>query len=99
MNNTEKRTVTKMIHIYCAAKHNTSGKLCPDCKDLNIYALNRLEKCRFGEDKPNCEKCPVHCYRPDMRQNIKEVMRYSGPQMLFRSPLLAILHLIRNLIS
>lgn len=99
MNNTEKRTVTKMIHIYCAAKHNRYGKLCPDCEDLNIYALNRLEKCRFGEDKPNCEKCPVHCYRPDMRQNIKEVMRYSGPRMLFRSPLLAILHLIRNLKS
>lgn len=99
MNNTEKRTVTKMIHIYCAAKHNTSGKLCSDCEDLNVYALNRLEKCRFGEDKPNCEKCPVHCYRPDMRQNIKEVMRYSGPRMLFRSPLLAILHLIRNIKS
>lgn len=96
MNNTEKRTVEKMIHIYCAAKHDSKKALCTDCFELNEYACKRLEYCRFGENKPNCKKCPVHCYKPDMRARIQEVMRYSGPRMLFRSPLLAIIHLFKS---
>jgi hypothetical protein len=31
-----------------------------------------------------------------MRARIQEVMRYSGPRMLFRSPLLAIIHLFKS---
>ncbi len=27
-----------------------------------------------------CSNCRVHCYSPDMRQQIKKVMRFSGPQ-------------------
>lgn len=96
MNNTEKKTVNKMIHIYCAAKHGNKESLCRDCSELNEYAQKRLERCRFGENKPNCKNCPVHCYKPDMKIKIQEVMRFSGPRMLFRSPLLSIIHLFKS---
>ncbi len=67
--------------------------LCPQCKVLLDYALQRLEHCRFGEDKPSCTRCPVHCYKPAMREQIRQVMRYSGPRMLLHDPILAIGHL------
>lgn len=85
-----------MIHIYCAAKHGYKKSLCPDCSALNEYAQKRLERCRFGEDKPNCKNCPVHCYRPDMKEKIQNIMRFSGPRMLFRSPILSIIHLVKS---
>jgi len=97
MNDTEKRTVTKMIRIYCAAKHGKSKALCAGCSLLNEYAMNRLERCTFGEDKPTCQKCPIHCYKPDMKLRMQEVMRYSGPRMMFHSPMLAIAHLVKGM--
>jgi hypothetical protein len=60
--------------------------------ELMNYALCRLERCPFGEDKTTCAKCPVHCYKPAMRARVKEVMRYAGPRMLLHSPMLALLH-------
>ena len=85
-----------MIHIYCAAKHGTSRNLCAACAELNEYAQKRLNRCKFGEDKPTCQKCPVHCYKPEMKARIQDVMRFSGPRMIFRSPILAIKHLLKN---
>ena len=67
--------------------------LCPQCQALLDYALQRLEHCRFGEDKPSCTRCPVHCYKPAMREQIRQVMRYSGSRMLLHDPILAIGHL------
>lgn len=99
MNSAEKKTVAKMIRIYCAAKHGVKDGLCPECAALNEYAEKRLERCTYGEDKPTCEKCPIHCYKPDMKARIQEVMRFSGPRMLFRSPLMTLHHLWKNLRS
>lgn len=95
MNETEKKTVTRMIRIYCKAKHNLLS-MCEECVKINEYALKRLDKCQFGESKPSCQKCPVHCYKPDTRKQMQEIMRYSGPRMIFHSPILAIKHLIKN---
>ena len=90
----EKLTVRLMIGLYC--RHHHGGKeLCESCQSLSDYCNQRLDHCKFGEDKPTCKKCPVHCYRPDMRERIREVMRYSGPRMLFYYPVCAIKHLIR----
>jgi hypothetical protein len=36
----------------------------------------------------------VHCYKPAMREQIRVVMRYSGPRMAQRHPLLAAAHLL-----
>ena len=67
--------------------------LCPQCQALLDYAHKRLEHCKFGENKPSCTRCPVHCYKPAMREQIRQVMRYSGPRMLLHDPVMAIRHL------
>ncbi len=90
----EKITMEKMILLYCQAKHQTDGALCGDCQRLADYAGQRLSHCLFGAQKPVCAKCPVHCYRPVMRAQIIEVMRFAGPRMLFKHPQLAVLHLL-----
>ena len=90
----EARTIAAMIGIYCRDQHGTRGELCPDCADLLSYAGLRLEKCPFQEHKTTCAKCPVHCYKPARREQIRAVMRHAGPQMLLRHPVLAFYHLV-----
>jgi hypothetical protein len=70
-----------------------------ECEELLDYALHRLEACPFRAHKSVCAACPIHCYRPAMREKIRAVMRYAGPRMLFRHPLLAMGHLIDRLRS
>ncbi|MFC2011085.1 nitrous oxide-stimulated promoter family protein [Chloroflexota bacterium] len=89
----ESKTITAMIHLYCH-EHHSYGELGPRCKVLLDYARRRLEKCPFQEGKTTCAKCPVHCFKPVMREEIRAVMRYSGPRMLYRHPIMTILHLI-----
>ncbi len=90
----EARTIESMIQIYCHRKHGTRKGLCAECQELLDYAIVRLNKCPFQEEKSTCANCKVHCYRPDMRERIRDVMRYSGPFMLYRHPYLAFMHLV-----
>jgi hypothetical protein len=89
----EKITVETMIHMYCHAKHGSNGELCDSCSHLSRYAVTRYEKCPFGEIKPECSICPVHCYKPEEKDTIKKVMRYAGPWMMIKHPVMAIDHL------
>lgn len=89
----EKETVALMIGIYCRGKHNHADGLCSECMALKEYAHERLSNCRFGEDKSKCKVCPIHCYRSDMQENIRKVMRYSGPRMMLYHPLITIKHM------
>lgn len=93
MNAREKRTVSRMIHIYCRSKHGRQPMLCDDCRALETYAHQRLERCAFGEGKPACRQCPIHCYKPAYKEKIREVMRFAGPRMLFYHPIDALVHL------
>lgn len=88
----EWKTVTAMLHIYCREQHG--GSLCRECEELKRYVSLRLDRCRFGEEKPTCAKCPVHCYQRDRREQIKAVMRFSGPRMLWEHPWLSLHHLL-----
>lgn len=88
----ERRTITTMIEIYCKEHRHDANPLCPDCRALHDYAMQRVDKCPFKDDKPTCAKCPVHCYKPAMREQVRQVMRFSGPHMAYRHPLLTILH-------
>jgi hypothetical protein len=90
----EKRTVAAMLQVYCTDHHGTQGKLCDECEQLLDYAQSRLDTCPFQEAKPACNHCVVHCYTPKMRDRVKQVMRYSGPRMLLRYPMLSLLHLL-----
>ena len=76
----------------CQVRHGGPG-LCGECRELLEYSLARLEHCKFGNTKTKCHKCPVHCYRPDMREKIRTVMRFSGPRMLLYHPLEALRYL------
>lgn len=89
----ERLTMVRMIGMYCAAHHDGSGRsLCGTCQEFQDYADVRLQKCPYGEDKPTCANCPVHCYKPARKAQAREIMRYAGPRMLLRHPLLAIAH-------
>lgn len=63
---------------------------------MDAYARQRSEKCPFMETKTFCSNCKVHCYKADMRQKIREVMRYCGPRMIFCHPLAAIRHVLET---
>jgi hypothetical protein len=89
----EWKTVSAMVRIYCRDQHH-GGALCEECQQLMSYIRLRLERCRFGEDKPTCAKCPVHCYQKDRRAQIKTVMRYAGPRMVWEHPWLSLCHLL-----
>lgn len=88
----EKRLVSQMIALYCRKNHGGKVGLCPDCAALDAYARQRSDQCPFMERKTFCSNCRVHCYRPDMREKIRLVMRFSGPRMLLVHPVAAIRH-------
>ena len=93
----ERKTLAAMLRIYCQNHHGSIGRqLCTDCQQLAEYADQRLDKCPFGEEKGPCSQCEIHCYKPEMRNRIRDVMRYAGPRMLSRHPVLALSHLIKE---
>lgn len=91
----EKRTVEQMIRLYCRHREGNE-ELCGSCRQLLEYAYARLSRCPFGEKKKTCRKCPVHCYKPDMKRRIGEVMKYAGPRMLLHHPVSALKHMWRE---
>ncbi|MCX5780627.1 MAG: nitrous oxide-stimulated promoter family protein [Firmicutes bacterium] len=96
----EMKTMLRMLQIYCRDHHQYSpSELCSDCLQIVDYAEQRMDKCPYGENKPVCSKCPVHCYRPEQREVIRQIMRYSGPRMLWNSPVLTIRYMYRKTIK
>ena len=99
----EWRTVLFMIQLYCKGKHKNPlalknpESLCAECKRLTDYVRERMERCPFMETKTFCSACRVHCYKPDERQKIREVMRFSGPRMIRYHPVLALKHVITTI--
>lgn len=92
----EKRIVGEMIALYCRHFHQKKGGLCPRCGALAAYAKQRVDHCPFMETKTFCSNCRAHCYRPEMREEIRRVMAWAGPRMLFHHPVLALRHLAES---
>ncbi|MBP1638596.1 MAG: hypothetical protein H6Q17_179 [Bacteroidetes bacterium] len=90
----EAETLRTMIGIYCKQKHKQS-ELCDACRSLLTYAEQRLSKCPFAPDKPFCKHCTIHCYKPQARKEIRRVMRYASPRMIFHYPWLTIKHVLK----
>ncbi|MDD3404499.1 MAG: nitrous oxide-stimulated promoter family protein [Hespellia sp.] len=104
----EERVVEEMIVLYCQKNHpaedrvtdrgpGSSQRLCPVCQKLRDYAVARSEHCPFMEQKTFCANCKVHCYKPEMRELIRKVMKFSGPRMLFYHPGMALWHVVCSL--
>jgi hypothetical protein len=89
----EIKTIETMVRMYCRRHHETQTGICRECDELLTYAKHRLEKCPFQGGKTTCAKCPVHCYKTDKREKIREVMKFSGPKMIFIHPIMALLHI------
>jgi len=92
----EKLMVSRMIALYCRKKHRSAEALFEECLILDTYAGQRVDSCPFMETKTFCSQCEVHCYQSDMREKIRQVMRFSGPYMIFYHPIAAIRHVIEN---
>ena len=93
----EMQTLMCMTRIYCDDHHEgepRSGQgMCEECLALMNYAHKRLEKCPYGDEKPTCHNCPVHCYKVSQRERVREIMRYAGPRMTLKHPVRALTHL------
>ena len=93
----EQATMAAMVALYCRDHHGTRNGSCDDCAQLLDYARRRLATCPFGEEKPACNNCQVHCYSASQRERVRVVMRYAGPRMLYRHPFLAAGHYLGEL--
>lgn len=94
----EIEVVTMMIRLYCRKKHKSKrGELCQDCQALLEYMKLRRSKCPFGDQKPFCSNCKIHCYKADMREKMRQVMRFSGPRMLLHHPVVALQHVAETI--
>ena len=60
--------------------------VCSDCAAFLAYACERRLRCPL-EDKPACKHCPVPCYRPGHRENVRTIMRFSGRYLIRRGRL------------
>ncbi|MEO3683233.1 nitrous oxide-stimulated promoter family protein [Shewanella vesiculosa] len=92
----EFRTMQAMVEIYCKVHHplKPAKGVCLQCSEFLSYANTRLDRCPYGQQKPTCNKCPVHCYKPHMKQRAREIMMFAGPRMLLPHPIMAIKHLL-----
>ncbi|MCR4741436.1 MAG: nitrous oxide-stimulated promoter family protein [Treponema sp.] len=97
----EEKTVTIMIQLYCRKVHKSPRAmkspvfLCNECKELLSYVSKKVQNCPYTAKgtKTFCSFCPTHCYSPQYREKIRQVMRFSGPRMLFYHPVKAVKHL------
>lgn len=99
----EMKTISQMVALHCSdvhadrARHETAHcgePVCEECKALDDYAVLRTRRCRMMDRKTSCEECGNHCYKPEMRERIRSVMRYAGPRMMTRHPIAALRHLL-----
>jgi hypothetical protein len=90
----EKKTIGVMIGMYCRARHGNAIVPCEECSGLLSYAHQKIDTCVFHDHKPVCNECRIHCYSRGMREEVRNVMRFSGPRMLLAHPLLGILHMV-----
>ena len=62
-----------------------------------ITPCSALNAAPFMETKTFCSACKVHCYKPEMRQQMRAVMCYAGPRMLLSHPIPVLRHIAETL--
>jgi hypothetical protein len=89
---TDRRSVTVKTHDVARLAGHDVG-LCGECARLLHHALVKRSACPM-HPKPACKHCPNHCYAPKYRQQIREVMKYSGRALVMRGRLDYLWHLL-----
>ena len=87
----EYEIVCEMIDLYHRKNDRFSDG---DISDLKAYVKSKLYSCPHGSNKPFCSYCKIHCYEPVRRDQIREIMRFSGPRFIFYRPGKSIKHLL-----
>lgn len=90
----ECRTIEAMTRIFCRKKHGHRAKLCRECQEILDYTNYRISKCPFTENKPTCKECSIHCFKSPFKEQVKEIMVFSGPRMMLRYPYLSLFHFL-----
>lgn len=87
------KTIEVMLNRYCKTEHGSKhGELCEECAESLAYSKQRLDRCKFGEEKPTCAKCSIHCYKKSEKFKFIDIMRKTRVWMLFRHPILTYYH-------
>ena len=89
----EYELVCQMIDLF-ARKNDTYST--EEIGELKAYVKERLISCKNRPNKPFCSYCKIHCYKPKMRDMIREIMRFSGPRFIFYRPYESIKHLLHK---
>lgn len=78
----------------------TAPVVCDECAALLEYAEKRRAFCpqdKPGAPKPFCSHCETHCYQPEMRELMRDMMRYAGPRSVLHGHALdSVRHLIEG---
>ena len=91
----EKRTVERMIRLYCRRKEH-NAELCEACRSLLSYACRRLETCRYGPLKRLLQTVHGSLLRSGTagKDSGRDALCRT-PRMLLYHPLEALRHLLR----
>jgi len=83
----DEKVLRAFIARYCRTHHLDTGvdaqvqeqgqAYCQECYELLHYALQRNANCPL-DPKPACRQCEIHCYKTQMREKIRQVMKFSG---------------------
>lgn len=92
----EIKLVSEMIVLYCRGHHHADSVPCLECQQLIDCCTLRIRHCPREAEKTYCSACPHPYYQPEKRERIREVMRWTGPRMLFVHPTLAVKHLVTS---
>jgi hypothetical protein len=89
------RLIGKFVEVYCAGRHSPvkrlpfglpaglgERRLCPECTEFMKYTITRRMMCPFEAEKPTCKHCKIHCFVPQQRERIREIMAYSGRKLI-----------------
>lgn len=67
-------------------------RLCPDCARLAEYSCTRTQVCPRTAVKTFCKNCPIRCYEETEQEEIRTVMRFSGPRIMLHHPVDGVYH-------
>ena len=89
--NEEYKIVCDMIDLFHRKNDSFSDG---EISDLKAYVKSKLSSCPHRSNKPFCSYCKIHCYEPVRREEICEIMKFSGPRFIFYRPGKSIKHLL-----